>query len=266
MALTAWKYEPRRLHLALWQILYLLFETRPLQLSRQQPALLIQLAGSRIADCTFLKLCCQDLIIKPCWWATTLPTWNSVKRLFVQPFQTKKPLLAFVLPRNWMKKKTTTTRSRLLLHALAQLRGNWKKQKCVVENSSSKQALKIRENWSIEISLSRYTDMNKRLLFILALSVATTWSQAQAQDEEDPCTLPASPGNCRGRKRRVFFNPDTKRCEIFFYTGCGGNANIFRNLIDCHETCKHHLENPPAEGEQVSATFYLEWNRQFILL
>ena len=71
------------------------------------------------------------------------------------------------------------------------------------------------------------------LLFLLA-GISSSVGEDVA---EERCSLPASAGDCRARKLRVFFNADTGRCELFFYTGCGGNGNNFRTLRDCHDKC-----------------------------
>ena len=35
-----------------------------------------------------------------------------------------------------------------------------------------------------------------------------------------------------------------RRCESFFYGGCGGNGNNFHTLKECHEACRGHLAQP----------------------
>ena len=35
-----------------------------------------------------------------------------------------------------------------------------------------------------------------------------------------------------------------RRCESFFYGGCGGNGNNFRTFKQCHESCQGHLPQP----------------------
>eukprot|EP00095_Tigriopus_kingsejongensis_P004259 maker-scaffold1645_size32249-snap-gene-0.5 protein:Tk04259 transcript:maker-scaffold1645_size32249-snap-gene-0.5-mRNA-1 annotation:"hypothetical protein DAPPUDRAFT_304363" len=62
----------------------------------------------------------------------------------------------------------------------------------------------------------------------------------------DPCSLPLVGGRCRARKPGYFyFNEANGHCEAFFYSGCGGNANRFSSLPECHESCQHRL--PEAE-------------------
>jgi len=58
---------------------------------------------------------------------------------------------------------------------------------------------------------------------------------------EDVCKLAKDVGRCRAAKPMFYFNMETKRCEGFLYKGCGGNANKFENLEECHEACQHHL-------------------------
>ncbi|XP_053599585.1 spondin-1-like isoform X2 [Plodia interpunctella] len=52
------------------------------------------------------------------------------------------------------------------------------------------------------------------------------------------CKLPLMVGPCRGYTERWFFDAATNTCEPFGYTGCGGNANNFRNWNDCIAACK----------------------------
>ena len=41
------------------------------------------------------------------------------------------------------------------------------------------------------------------------------------------CTLDKDSGPCKGNFPKWYFNSVTKRCEIFTYGGCDGNANRF---------------------------------------
>ena len=74
--------------------------------------------------------------------------------------------------------------------------------------------------------------------FIPILALTTTLAHSTLGAFPEDCDLPLQAGRCRARKPGYFhFNSETRRCEHFFYTGCGGNANQFRSLKDCHETC-----------------------------
>lgn len=53
----------------------------------------------------------------------------------------------------------------------------------------------------------------------------------------NPCTLPASPGNCRGYIQKWYFNSMAGKCDRFVWTGCGGNANNFDNEQQCKSRC-----------------------------
>lgn len=54
----------------------------------------------------------------------------------------------------------------------------------------------------------------------------------------DVCALQPEAGNCRGSFRRYYYNKVTRRCELFVYGGCGGNANNFVSEGDCNRTCQ----------------------------
>ena len=37
---------------------------------------------------------------------------------------------------------------------------------------------------------------------------------------------------------KIFYNVQTKECEFFVYSGCGGNANNFMSVVECETKCK----------------------------
>ena len=51
------------------------------------------------------------------------------------------------------------------------------------------------------------------------------------------CYLNVDVGQCQGRLTRVYFNRNTGRCEIFDFSGCGGNANNFLSFPECNRAC-----------------------------
>nr|P86862.1 RecName: Full=KappaPI-actitoxin-Ael3a; Short=KappaPI-AITX-Ael3a; AltName: Full=Kunitz-type serine protease inhibitor APEKTx1 [Anthopleura elegantissima] len=51
------------------------------------------------------------------------------------------------------------------------------------------------------------------------------------------CLLPKKQGFCRARFPRFYYNSSTRRCEMFYYGGCGGNANNFNTLEECEKVC-----------------------------
>lgn len=53
----------------------------------------------------------------------------------------------------------------------------------------------------------------------------------------DPCSSPVDPGTCDGAERRFAYNPVTKRCQAFSYSGCGGNENNFALRKHCAVKC-----------------------------
>ena len=69
------------------------------------------------------------------------------------------------------------------------------------------------------------------LQFMISLSKAS-----------DQCLLPMNPGKpCQAKESRYFFHLKTKQCEKFSYGGCSGNANNFKDILDCTSTCIHHM-------------------------
>lgn len=68
-------------------------------------------------------------------------------------------------------------------------------------------------------------------------SLCPTSAQAVHSIFNELCALKDEQGPCKAIKDRFFFNVDNGRCELFEYGGCGGNANNFKTLEDCEETC-----------------------------
>lgn len=64
--------------------------------------------------------------------------------------------------------------------------------------------------------------------------------------DEDVCLNPIDRGTCDGALKRFAYNPSTKRCQVFEFSGCGGNANNFVYRRHCLKKCvarfKEHME------------------------
>ncbi|XP_045018531.1 trophoblast Kunitz domain protein 1 isoform X3 [Bubalus bubalis] len=51
------------------------------------------------------------------------------------------------------------------------------------------------------------------------------------------CMEPKFVGVCKASMTRYFYNAQTGHCELFVYSGCGGNENNFPTLEECMKTC-----------------------------
>ncbi|XP_061082862.1 tissue factor pathway inhibitor a isoform X2 [Conger conger] len=51
------------------------------------------------------------------------------------------------------------------------------------------------------------------------------------------CLSPIDRGTCGESVQRYIYNPRKKRCQMFHYTGCGGNRNNFGSRRQCVRTC-----------------------------
>ncbi|XP_017538280.1 tissue factor pathway inhibitor a isoform X1 [Pygocentrus nattereri] len=51
------------------------------------------------------------------------------------------------------------------------------------------------------------------------------------------CLSPVARGDCGGSERRFVYNPKVKRCQVFRYSGCGGNKNNFTYKKQCIKMC-----------------------------
>ncbi|XP_037542220.1 tissue factor pathway inhibitor a [Nematolebias whitei] len=77
-------------------------------------------------------------------------------------------------------------------------------------------------------------------------TVARTGPVAQQNDSShalndlspsEVCSKGVDRGTCLGSERRFAFNPETKRCQVFHYSGCGGNENNFKSRKHCYFKC-----------------------------
>uniref|UniRef100_A0AC35TN92 Kunitz/Bovine pancreatic trypsin inhibitor domain protein n=1 Tax=Rhabditophanes sp. KR3021 TaxID=114890 RepID=A0AC35TN92_9BILA len=64
--------------------------------------------------------------------------------------------------------------------------------------------------------------------------------------DANPCLHPKDSGSCKGRFVRWFWNNNSKMCEAFTYTGCGGSGNNWSNREQCLSRC-HTLAVPKEE-------------------
>lgn len=65
--------------------------------------------------------------------------------------------------------------------------------------------------------------------------------QVAAQEAEftppPVCMSPIDRGDCEQSERRYVFNPRIGRCQVFRYSGCGGNKNNFVHKRHCIKMC-----------------------------
>jgi len=59
------------------------------------------------------------------------------------------------------------------------------------------------------------------------------------------CNLPPDPGTCSGATLKFAYNPSSRSCSSFSYTGCGGNDNRFDTFEACSAACVGLLACPP---------------------
>uniref|UniRef100_A0A3Q2PHQ1 Tissue factor pathway inhibitor n=1 Tax=Fundulus heteroclitus TaxID=8078 RepID=A0A3Q2PHQ1_FUNHE len=51
------------------------------------------------------------------------------------------------------------------------------------------------------------------------------------------CFSPIERGTCSGALKRFAYNPKIRRCQMFSYSGCGGNQNNFELRKHCYHKC-----------------------------
>uniref|UniRef100_A0A3B4AJT1 BPTI/Kunitz inhibitor domain-containing protein n=1 Tax=Periophthalmus magnuspinnatus TaxID=409849 RepID=A0A3B4AJT1_9GOBI len=61
-------------------------------------------------------------------------------------------------------------------------------------------------------------------------------------DVSEDCLLAVDRGSCDEPQRRYFYNSTSGRCQIFKFSGCGGNANNFLHRRHCIKKCVHRAK------------------------
>ncbi|TRZ01831.1 hypothetical protein DNTS_004273 [Danionella cerebrum] len=82
------------------------------------------------------------------------------------------------------------------------------------------------------------------LLGVLLFSVSVIQTVVSLQPKE-VCLMPVEEGACDEDIQRWFYNTLRQRCELFSYSGCGGNPNNFRTELECQKTCFRIPKIPP---------------------
>ncbi|KAK4326147.1 hypothetical protein Pmani_003311 [Petrolisthes manimaculis] len=59
------------------------------------------------------------------------------------------------------------------------------------------------------------------------------------------------PGSCSDHEKRYFYNWLQGHCEMFYYTGCGGNYNNFITYQECIETCTDYSACKKRRGSTI---------------
>lgn len=65
-------------------------------------------------------------------------------------------------------------------------------------------------------------------------------SNQETRDDLSPseqCFSPVDRGTCHGVEKRFAYNSEIKRCQVFIYSGCGGNRNNFTSRKHCIHKC-----------------------------
>ncbi|XP_069685763.1 BPTI/Kunitz domain-containing protein-like [Periplaneta americana] len=74
----------------------------------------------------------------------------------------------------------------------------------------------------------------------------------------EDCLLPKSTGPCRGFFQSYYFNRETRRCDTFVWSGCGGNNNRFETREACERQC------PVRKGDKHSEQLTKRCNRDVV--
>lgn len=88
----------------------------------------------------------------------------------------------------------------------------------------------------------------RRTLFISNLMQfwVFAWSKSFVVAVPWYCQQAPKRGRCDEYIQNYFYNTETNQCELFIYTGCGGNANRFPTKERCEEDC---LLLPPSKKD-----------------
>ncbi|XGW03811.1 hypothetical protein V3C99_015174 [Haemonchus contortus] len=63
------------------------------------------------------------------------------------------------------------------------------------------------------------------------------------------CIEPLATGDCGAAHLRYYYDRDSDKCRLFYYTGCKGNNNNFGSMIDCQRLCVLGGQRPRPESD-----------------
>ncbi|XP_051992203.1 tissue factor pathway inhibitor 2-like [Xyrauchen texanus] len=67
--------------------------------------------------------------------------------------------------------------------------------------------------------------------------IITVLQSAVGLQPKEVCLLQVDEGPCDDDIKRYYYNTITQECEEFSYSGCGGNLNRFKSMVECRKTC-----------------------------
>ncbi|KAK6054766.1 Kunitz/Bovine pancreatic trypsin inhibitor domain protein [Cooperia oncophora] len=62
------------------------------------------------------------------------------------------------------------------------------------------------------------------------------------------CIEPLVTGDCAAAHLRYYYDRDSDKCRLFYYTGCKGNNNNFGSIVDCQRLCVLGGQRPRPES------------------
>lgn len=107
---------------------------------------------------------------------------------------------------------------------------------------SCKKKRKVKFKWNTVFENWQFPTKQKKLLWTHEITFKYANDNSASLFSVDPplssvCELPVVPGPCKALESRYYYNSSKRRCETFFYGGCCGNANNFKTLVACTNTC-----------------------------
>lgn len=76
------------------------------------------------------------------------------------------------------------------------------------------------------------------LMVVLCGSLVCSWNVDELIHRISVCHLTVAKGNCNMKIPRWYYSAKRKQCVQFFYTGCGGNGNLFYSKVECEDYCQ----------------------------
>ncbi|RCN36631.1 Kunitz/Bovine pancreatic trypsin inhibitor domain protein [Ancylostoma caninum] len=75
------------------------------------------------------------------------------------------------------------------------------------------------------------------IIFMLCLVTVISSKRPPLNETPSYCLDDADNGLCKACMIRYYYNAESKKCEPFVYSGCGGNENNFWTFEDCRRGC-----------------------------
>uniref|UniRef100_A0A915Q1L3 Uncharacterized protein n=1 Tax=Setaria digitata TaxID=48799 RepID=A0A915Q1L3_9BILA len=108
-----------------------------------------------------------------------------------------------------------------------------------ITRSEGRSAVELRSSSTSSRPLTSRVPLPGATTQLISTTTIEAIAAAPTENTDDRCMQRRDRGSCVGQFIRWHWDSERHTCQVFTYSGCGGNGNNFRNREDCFATCHH---------------------------